>query len=117
MRLRWLSLLFVVFAAACAGGDVIGVPFTPEPLPMCSDVPAITADSRRDNDRTSDSGIEMLVQDVRAWAVTQPGFEAIWIDQDHWITVAFSQDADERQRDIEAEFPDAAVVVPVDWTF
>lgn len=62
---------------------------------------------------------EMPVEDVRAWAAGQPGFEDIWIDRDHggWISVAFSEGAEERQAELEREFPGVGVVaVPVDWT-
>lgn len=62
---------------------------------------------------------EMPVEDVRAWAVDQPGFEDIWIDRERngWISVAFSEGAEERQAELEEQFPAVGVVaVPVEWT-
>lgn len=62
---------------------------------------------------------EMPVEEVRAWAGTKPGFEEIWVDRDHngWISVGFSEGAEERQAELEQEFPDVGVVaVPLDWT-
>ncbi|CAN5171535.1 hypothetical protein BH18ACT4_BH18ACT4_05240 [soil metagenome] len=62
---------------------------------------------------------EMPIEEVRAWASSKPDFEDIWIDRDHfgWITVAFSRGADQRQAELEAEFPGVGVVaVAVDWT-
>ena len=62
---------------------------------------------------------EMPVEEIRAWAVEQPGFEDIWIDRDHngWVSVAFSEEAEARQADLEERFPGVGVVaVPVEWT-
>jgi hypothetical protein len=62
---------------------------------------------------------EMPTEAVRAWAMSQPGFEDIWIDRDHngWISVGFSEGAEDRQVDLEQEFPGVGVVaVPLDWT-
>lgn len=62
---------------------------------------------------------EMPVEEVRAWATQQPGFEDIWIDREHngWISVAFSEGAEARQVELEERFPGVGVVaVPVDWT-
>jgi hypothetical protein len=62
---------------------------------------------------------EMPVEEVRAWAAEQPGFEDIWIDRDRngWISVAFSEGAEARQAELEERFPDVGVVaVPVEWT-
>ena len=61
---------------------------------------------------------EQPTDEVRAWALGQPGYEDIWIDRDNngWIAVGFSQDAAVRQSELEAAFPDAGVVavqVPV----
>jgi len=62
---------------------------------------------------------EMPTEEVRAWAASRPGFEAIWIDRDHngWISVGFSAGAEERQAELEQMFPGVGVVaVPLDWT-
>jgi hypothetical protein len=101
--------------AACAAADVIVVP---EGLPMCEDVPRLTAPDSSYRDRPVYVANEMPIESVRTWAETQPGFEALWIDREHngWITLAFSQDADQRRADVQARFPtDGVVVVAVDW--
>ena len=62
---------------------------------------------------------EMPTEAVQAWAMSQPGFEDIWIDRDHngWISVGFSDRAEDRQTELEQEFPGVGVVaVPLDWT-
>ena len=62
---------------------------------------------------------EMPVEQIRAWAAEQPGFEDIWIDRDHngWVSVAFSEGAEARQAELEEQFPGVGVVaVPVEWT-
>lgn len=64
-------------------------------------------------------GNEMPTEDVQAWAMSQPGFEDIWIDRDHngWVSVGFSEGAEDRQAELEQEFPGVGVVaVPLDWT-
>ena len=57
-------------------------------------------------------GNEQPVEEVRAWASTRPGYQDIWVDRDHngWISVGFSEDAADRQAELEAEFPDVGVV-------
>jgi hypothetical protein len=58
-------------------------------------------------------------EDIKNWARTKPGFEGLWRDRTHngWITLAFSQDADLRQTELEEEFPGLGLVaVAVDWT-
>jgi hypothetical protein len=76
------------------------------------DVPAISAPADAYRDTPVYVGNEMPVEAVRDWAVRQPGYVDIWIDRDHngWVTVAFSQDAADRQADLEREFPDVGVV-------
>ena len=57
-------------------------------------------------------GNEQPIDEVRSWAIAQPGYEDIWIDRDHngWIAVGFSGGAAERQVELEAEFPGVGVV-------
>ncbi len=141
-RLVAVMICAVAFASACVGGG--GPPSAPAPtasddpnpsvapssfapsthaarqdVPLCETVERISAPA----DRYRDSPIyvvnEMPTERIRAWAAGQPGFEEIWIDRDHhgWITVAFSVEAEARQAELEAEFPDVgAVAVGVDWT-
>ncbi len=88
-------------------------------LQPCEEVPRISAPDDLYADRPVYVGNEMPVDEVQAWAASQPGFETLWIDRDHngWITLAFSENAVERQADVDAMFPDAGVVVVgVDWT-
>ena len=82
-------------------------------------MPAVTAPAEAYRDTPVYVGNEMPVDEIREWAVRQPGYQEIWIDRDHhgWVTVAFSEDAAARQRDLETEFPGVGVVaVQVDWT-
>lgn len=87
-------------------------------VPLCDEVEAVSAPAERYRDSPIYVANEMPVDQIQAWAMTQPGFEEIWIDRDHagWVTVAFSSDAEARQADLEEQFPDAgAVAVAVDW--
>ena len=94
-------------------------PTAPAAVSLCETVERISAPAESYRDSPIYVANEMPVDEIRAWATDKPGFEEIWIDRDHlgWITVAFSADADARQAELEAEFPDVgAVVVDVDWT-
>jgi hypothetical protein len=88
-------------------------------LVACDTIPRITAPDDWYRDTPVYVGNEMPVEAVAAWAETQPGFQSIWVDRDHsgWITVAFTSDAVDRQRDLLDEFPGVGVVaVEVDWS-
>lgn len=88
-------------------------------IPRCEDVPTISAPPELYRDDPIYVANEQPVEDVRAWAQSQPGFEEIWLDREHhgWIAVAFSQDAAARQADVEDRFTDiGVVVVAVEWT-
>ncbi|HSJ28304.1 MAG TPA: hypothetical protein VLB67_08835 [Acidimicrobiia bacterium] len=114
--MRRLALALSLLLAACAAGDVIVVP---DGLPRCDAVPRLTADESSYGDRPVYVSNEMPIEAVQMWASTQPGFETLWIDRDHngWITVAFSQDAEQRRADVAELFADdGVVVVEVDWT-
>lgn len=132
-----------MLVAACgAGPDVTGSPSTvpmsggasqviPTPgdarqasgegsweFPACDDVPSVTAPVEAYGVEPIYVANEMPVEAVRSWAVQQPGYQGIWIDRGHngWITVAFSQEAEQRTADIEREFPGVGVVaVGVDY--
>jgi hypothetical protein len=96
-----------------------GAPPAGGPIPRCADLRPIRPPEEHIRDAPIYVGNEMPVEAVQAWAGGRPGFEELWIDRDHhgWIVVAFSEGADERQREIAAEFPDDGVVaVSVDWT-
>ena len=118
-----IALLIVALCIAACGGAIV----EPDPtgavpratIPRCEDVPPLSAPAAAYRDTPIYVGNEMPVDDVREWAVGQPGYEDIWIDRDHngWVAVAFSRDAAARQADLEREFPGVGVVaVPVDWT-
>jgi hypothetical protein len=138
-----LAALALVVAMGCAGrlgppgSDAPNAPAVPEDTPVAPSSPAlhespVTASIPRcdqvaqifaQREYYRDSPIyvanEMPVEEVRDWAVRQPGFEEIWIDRDHlgWIAVAFSVEAEARQAELEERFPGVGVVaVPVDWT-
>ncbi|MEX1005017.1 MAG: hypothetical protein WD156_06595 [Acidimicrobiia bacterium] len=117
MRIFGITLVLVV--SACGGGEVIDSPAgDSDAIPLCEDVSTISAPDDRYADRPVYVGNEMPIDEVQTWAETQPGFETLWIDRDHngWITLAFSENADQRQADVEELFADAGVVVvQVDW--
>ncbi|MGK2949138.1 MAG: hypothetical protein ACSLFP_11225 [Acidimicrobiales bacterium] len=100
---------------ATAGGGEL-----PHGLARCpGDRVLAAADASHYRDEPVYVGNEMPVEEVRAWAAAQPAFEEIWIDRDHngWISVGFSEGADDRQAELEQEFPGVGVVaVPLDWT-
>lgn len=100
--------------SAAAGGEL------PFGLQRCPTDPAsVSAPEQWYRDEPVYIANEMPVEQVRAWAVEQPGFEDIWIDREHngWLAVAFSEDAEARQADLEEQFPGVGVVaVPVEWT-
>ncbi len=84
----------------------------PYGLARCDEFEVIKADPAFYRDEPVYVGNEMPIDDVRAWAVDQPGYEDIWIDREHrgWIAVGFRSDAAERQRELQAEFPGVGVV-------
>jgi hypothetical protein len=87
-------------------------------LPSCDDVPAIELPADHLRDEPIYVANEQPIEELSAWASSEPGFEQLWIDRDHlgWVVLAFSEDADERQAELADAFPDAgAVVVGVDW--
>jgi hypothetical protein len=125
MRHRILAPGAMVLLVACQattpgssteeGGGGVGA----LPVARCADVPPISAPADRYRDEPVYVGNEQPTEEVRAWAVTQPGFQELWIDREHlgWITLAFSVDAEQRQSELEQLFPDVGVVtVQVDWT-
>lgn len=90
-------------------------------LTRCTDRPNVSADPSYYRDEPVYIANEMPVDEVRAWADQQAGFEEIWIDRDHngWITVGFAPaiDVQARQQELEATFPGVGVVaVAVPYT-
>lgn len=116
-----LAILALVTSSACGAADPLESALPPpeeKSIPSCDEVSRISAPPDAYEQTPRYVANEMPVEDVRTWAMSQPGFESIWIDRDHngWITVAFSEDAAARQADLEREFPGAGVVaVAVDW--
>jgi hypothetical protein len=84
----------------------------PYGLARCGEFEVIGADPAFYRDEPVYVGNEMPIDDVRAWAVDQPGYEDIWIDRENrgWIAVGFRSDAAERQTELEAQFPGVGVV-------
>ncbi len=126
MRSLRLVVLLATVAAACAeAGLEVDGGVAPPPtsslltIPACDDVPRIAAPEGAYRPTPIYVANEMPVEEVRAWAGGQPGFEAIWVDRHHqgWITLAFSEEADARQADLAGQFPGVGVVaVAVEWT-
>ncbi|HEX6221368.1 MAG TPA: hypothetical protein VF115_09755 [Acidimicrobiia bacterium] len=117
---RWaIPVALALVAAACGSGTGPDAAPADDAIPNCADLSPISADPSLYRDTPKYVGNEMPVDEVRRWATQHRGFEGIWIDRDHngWVTVAFSQDAEQRQADVQQEFPDdGVVVVSVDWT-
>lgn len=115
--MRALAAAALLVVSAC--GPNVFLPGLAGSIPMCTDVPPITAAPEQYRDSPIYVANEMPVDAVLAWAAGQPGYEQLWFDRDHlgWITVAFSRDAAARQADLEREFPGVGVVaVQVPWT-
>ncbi len=128
---RAKTVIVAVVLTACGGGqlppEVVATPSPPAPtngvvastFPSCSEIPQIYAPEGAYGESPMYFANEMPTEQVREWASTNPGFEAIWLDREHngWITVAFSEDAAARQAELATEFPGVGVVaVQVDWT-
>ena len=81
-------------------------------LARCGEFKLLSAEAAFYRDEPVYVGNEMPIDDVRDWAVGQPGYEDIWVDRDHrgWIAVGFRSDAAERQTELVAEFPSVGVV-------
>lgn len=129
-RLFVVLVLASLVAAACSGdpktqastngggsADDGDLPFG---LTRCPAEPIYAvADASHYRDEPVYVGNEMPTEDVRTWAASHPGFEEIWIDRDHngWISVGFSEATDDRQVELDEEFPGVGVVaVRLDWT-
>ena len=131
-RPRLLVCALVLLAAGCGGGDTVTGLSTARPasgsgdgslafgLRRCpAEIQRVAAVPEEYEEEPVYVGNEMPIEAVRAWATSKPGFEEIWIDRDHfgWITVAFSQDAEQRQAELDEQFPGVgAVAVAVEWT-
>ena len=88
------------------------LPPAPTTFPDCADISAVEAPAAWYREKPVYVGNEQPIEQVRAWASDRPGYQDFWVDRDHlgWITVAFSDDAETRQAELEAEFPDVGVV-------
>ena len=115
-RLVAVTAVLALVAAGCAQepADVaLGGPASNSgAIPRCEEVPGISAPQELYRETPIYVGNEMPVEEVQAWAESQPGFGAIWIDRDlnGWVTVGFTEDVEQRQADIEELFPDDGVV-------
>jgi hypothetical protein len=88
-------------------------------LTWCGDVETVQPDPSLFADSPVYVSNEQPTEKVRRWARQQPGFADLWIDRDHrgWLVVAFTQDADLRQAEIEQRFAeDGVVAVGVEHT-
>lgn len=93
-----------------------GLPFG---LASCGPFGVLAADESVYREQPVYIANEMPVDEVRNWAVGQPGFADIWIDREHngWIGVGFTSDVAARQADLEREFPAVGVAaVPIEFT-
>jgi len=111
-------LTVVLMASACSQSETAANPVDDDVIASgqlafgiqrCdTDAKVLAADPVFYRDEPIYVGNEQPVEQVRAWARTRPGYQDIWIDRDHngWIGVGFSEDADVRQAELEAEFLD-----------
>lgn len=105
--------LICVLVAACGTTEPEAAALVVhDTIPICADMAPITADPSLYRDTPRYVGNEMPVDEVMNWAMDQPGYAGIWIDRDHngWVTVAFTEDVEARQTDIEKMWPDDGVV-------
>lgn len=116
MKRHMAAILAISLVASACATDERG---TEAPLvgpggqfPACDEIPRIEAEPAFYRDQPIYVANEMPVEEVRAWAEGQAGYQGIWIDREHngWVTVSFSEDVDARQADLEELFPDVGVV-------
>lgn len=109
-------------APASTGGEASDPAATPpaDQVPWCDDVPELAAPDQVYRDSPVYVANEQPVEEARAWAVDQGGFEDVMVDRDHngWVTLVFSQgDRADLQAAVEQAFPgDGIAVVVVDRT-
>ena len=131
-RGRILSGVVILVAALTAGpaaaqspdaspGSSLGPPASLPAVgvPFCQDVPDIVIPADRFRDTPVYIGNEQPTDELRRWGQRQPRFQDLWVDRDHlgWVVLAFGDDAEARQADLEREFPGVgAVAVEVPWT-
>lgn len=118
-RSKALALAVVLVATGCGAEQATPSVAAPvSSVPSCEEVSRISAPPEAYGNAPVYVANEMPIEEVQTWAMSQPGFESIWIDRDHngWITVAFSEDAAARQAEVREEFPGVGVVVvEVPW--
>lgn len=110
-----LAVLWVLVAACGATEPDAAAPVVNDTVPLCSDLDPIAADPSFYRDTPKYVGNEMPIDEVMTWAMDQPGYAGIWIDRDHngWVTVAFTEDVEARQSEMETMWPDEGVVAVV----
>lgn len=114
---RNLVIGAVLALSACGSVEVFTASIG-APIPPCAEVPVLRAPDDAYSDTPRYVANEMPIDEIRAWAVRQPGFESIWIDRERngWVTLAFSEAAAERQAEVREQFPGAGVVtIEVPW--
>ncbi len=79
-------------------------------IAWCGEIEQIRAAPETYRDSPVYVGNDQPLDEVVRWARQQPGYEGVWIDRENlgWLTLAFSQDADARQVDLEERFPGPA---------
>jgi hypothetical protein len=92
---------------------------TPVSVPLCADLPELDLSAAPFRDTPVYVSNEQPTGALRAWARQHPGYQTLWLDRDHlgWVVLAFSEDAEARQAELAAAFPEVgAVAVGIDWT-
>lgn len=126
-RVAGLGVGAAVALAGCAAPAATGPPGATASgfagFPSCAGASTISADPSLYRDEPRYGNAVELVDQVRAWASTQPGFEDLWLDAERngWVTVGFhGTDVDDTtalQEEVADEFPgEGVVVVAVPYT-
>ncbi|SEE89873.1 hypothetical protein [Ruania alba] len=82
-------------------------------LPACETAEVLRAPEGDYRDEPVYVGNDQPVEQVQAWALDLPGFAGVWIDRERngWVTVAFTEDVDQRRAEAAEQFPDEGVAV------
>ncbi|MEO1055332.1 MAG: hypothetical protein AAFY28_00305, partial [Actinomycetota bacterium] len=80
-------------------------------LALCGEFQVVSADPAFYRDSPAYVANEQPIDEIRSWASQQPGYVDLWIDRDNlgWVVVGFDADVEQRQADLEAQFPGVGV--------
>jgi hypothetical protein len=110
-----MILTLGLLVAACGDPSAVPIEAADGPgaqLVRCDELERVEAPDDWYADEPMYVANEMPIEDVQEWASGRPGFQELWIDRERngWLTVAFTEDVEARQAEIEERFPDDGVV-------